>query len=363
MPGEGSARALYASLGETSVLSYAPLMLPRSPFALFSFALRFVRETWTFYRHMKRTSCDLVVVITSVLPAALFAARLCNKPAVVYAAEIFEKGYVHSRVRTLLGKAIVSYTERLASGIVCCSETVASQFQAAAPNHCIVATVYPGVRSHGSAARREPSRERFGVARADPCLAVLGNLTRGRGQEVLIRALPFLQGAFPAVSCIIAGTTLQRPADLAYERKLRSLVEQLGLNQVVAFVGFVDPVGDVYAAADIVINPALFSEPLGLVALEALAEGRPVVASRVGAIPEVLRADIDALLVEPNDPEALAAAVTMLWSDAELRTRLIESGQAHVLLQFDERAGIAGFIQAVDEVLRARRRELQKGSA
>jgi glycosyltransferase involved in cell wall biosynthesis len=337
-------------------------MLPPSPFALLSFAWRFVRETWTFYRHMKRTSCDLVVVITSVLPAALFAARLRNKPAVVYAAEIFEKGYVHSRARTLLGKAIVRYTERLASGIVCCSETVASQFQAA-PNHRIVATVYPGVRSHGAAARRESSRERFGVVRADPCLAVLGNLTRGRGQEVVIRALPFVREAFPAVSCIIAGTTLQRPADLAYERKLRSLVKQLGLTQVIAFVGFVDPVDDVYAAADIVINPALFNEPLGLVALEALAEGRPVVASRVGAIPEVLRADIDALLVDPNDPEAVAAAVTRLWGDAELRTRLVESGQAHVLSQFDERAGLAGFLRVVDEVLRARQRESQRGSA
>src|SRR5260221_8783149 len=68
LPGEGSARELYTSLGETSVLRYEPLMLPRGLAALARFAWRFGRDTWSFYWHMGRTSYDLVVVVTSVLP-------------------------------------------------------------------------------------------------------------------------------------------------------------------------------------------------------------------------------------------------------------------------------------------------------
>jgi glycosyltransferase involved in cell wall biosynthesis len=350
VPGEGSARALYVSLGETSVLSYEPLMLPRSFGALVGFAGRFVRETWSFFRHFKRKSPDLVVVVTSALPAALLAARLRRIPVLVGVAEIFEKGHVSSRFRTITGALTARFTERLAHGLVCWSETIARQFRSGSTRP-IVATVYPGVTPGRLAGERERFRQRHGLTSADPCLAVLGNLTRGRGQEVVIRALPGLQATFPNVACIVAGTVLRRPADLAYECELRRLVERLGLENAVAFVGFVDPVEDVYAAADIVVNPALFNEPLGRVALEALAAQRPVVASRVGGIPEVLRDGVDALLVEPNDPRAIAAAVTHIWTDAELRTRLVASGLAHVRALFDERAGVEAFLRVVDEVL------------
>jgi glycosyltransferase involved in cell wall biosynthesis len=350
VPGEGSARELYTSLGETSVLTYEPLLLPRGPVALARFAWRFGHDTWSFYRHLGRARYDLVVVVTSVLPAALFAARLRRIPAVVYVAEIFDKGHVRGRFRTITRAAVGRYTERLAQGLVCCSATVARQFREGS-RRTVVATAYPGVRSDWGSGQRDRFRERHGLARADPCLAVLGNLTPGRGQDVAIRAVPVLQAAFPHVSCIVAGVALRRPADLAYERSLRSLVAELDLTQAVAFVGFVDIVEDVYAAADIVINPALFNEPLGRVALETLAAGRPVVASRVGAIPEVLRDGVDGLLVEPHDPAAIAAAVSALWPDAGLRTRLVNSGRARVRALFDERAGVEAFLRVVDEVL------------
>ena len=86
---------------------------------------------------------------------------------------------------------------------------------------------------------------------------------------------------------------------------------------------------DAYAAASVVVNPARY-EAFGRVAFEALLAGQPVVSTSVGAVSELLRDGVDALLVPSERPQALAAAVTRILSDGDLARRLAESGKARV---------------------------------
>jgi glycosyltransferase involved in cell wall biosynthesis len=130
------------------------------------------------------------------------------------------------------------------------------------------------------------------------------------------------------------------------------LAERLEVDDLVVFAGFVDPVADVYAAADVVVNASRVSEGLGMVALEALAAGRPVVATRVGAVTEVLRDGREALLVEPDDAAALARAIERLWTDGNLRRRLVSEGRARVLRDFPEASGVNAFSRVVERVQR-----------
>ena len=83
-----------------------------------------------------------------------------------------------------------------------------------------------------------------------------------------------------------------------------------------------------YAAADVVIAPSLVEEPFGLVALEAMGLGRPVIATARGGAAEYLRDGVNALVVEPGDPGAVAAAVRRLADDPQLRARLRHGGIA-----------------------------------
>jgi glycosyltransferase involved in cell wall biosynthesis len=129
----------------------------------------------------------------------------------------------------------------------------------------------------------------------------------------------------------------------------------LGLEREVVFSGFVERIADVYAAADVVINPARFNEPFGRVALEALVAGRPVVASAVGAIPEILRDELDALLVPRDDSVAMAEAVIRLVEDRELRERLVAEGGRRAQTEFREEVGVEAFGDVVAEVLEKRR--------
>lgn len=93
--------------------------------------------------------------------------------------------------------------------------------------------------------------------------------------------------------------------------------------------GYYSPIEDIYGISDLVCLPSLM-EGLGMVILEAMHFNVPVVASRVGGVPEIIRDGVNGLLVEPRDPEGLARAVNKIFSDPDLRDRLCRQGQETV---------------------------------
>jgi glycosyltransferase involved in cell wall biosynthesis len=123
---------------------------------------------------------------------------------------------------------------------------------------------------------------------------------------------------------------------------LRALVEELGLGEAVLFEENAD-MPDLYAAADIVVNSARFDEPMGRVVPEALVAGRPVVATEVGAVHEVIRDGADGLIVPRDEPQAMADAVLELWRDPERAARLVASGRERVPVLFGPEQDLAAW--------------------
>lgn len=353
VPAAGSAADLYAAIGRPIVLEFEPLTYPSRARALGPYAARLAAEVRRFSGLIRQFRPDLVVAVTSSVPAALAAARLQRVPSVVFVGEILDKGVVASRGRSVAAAATARLTAALADGVICCSDAVARQF-APAPSR-LLRTIYPGV--DGTYANGDGARFRaaHGIAEAEPCLAVVGNVTPARGQDVAIRSLPGLREEFPGVHCVIAGVPSPRTGDVAYRQDLARLARRLGVDDVVAFVGLVDPIADLYAAADVVVNPARFKEPFGRVAIEALSAGRPVVAAGVGAIPEVVRDGREALLFPADDHDALRGAIARLWRDPGLREELVRNGRARVHDEFREGSAVEAFGEVVDRVLAARR--------
>ena len=151
-------------------------------------------------------------------------------------------------------------------------------------------------------------------------LLYVGRLDERKGVDTAVVALANLPEA--------ATLTLVGGWDEAEERRLRELAEQHGVAARVRFAGQLsrDEVRDAYAGADAVLFPVRWEEPWGLVPREAMARGRPVVATGRGGSGEYLRDGENALLFEAGDADALARAVTRLAGSADLRARLREVG-------------------------------------
>jgi glycosyltransferase involved in cell wall biosynthesis len=153
-------------------------------------------------------------------------------------------------------------------------------------------------------------------------LLYVGRLDPRKGVETAVEALSRLpQGAELE---LIGGW------DGREEGRLRDLARRLGVEQRVHFAGQLDrpEVLAAYERADVVVFPVRWEEPWGLVPLEAMAKGRPVVATGRGGSAEYLHDGENCLLFEADDPGALAAAVERLAADPGLRERLCEAGLA-----------------------------------
>jgi len=158
------------------------------------------------------------------------------------------------------------------------------------------------------AGAREALRAEWGVEPDETLTMLLGVLEERKGHAILIEAATRMPRTVGARYVFCGAGSLESP--------LRDAAARSGL--AVRFAGFRRDVAACLAAADVVVLPSLH-EGLGVAALEAMAAGRPVVASRVGGLAEVVDDGVTGLLVPPRDPEALAAALSALAVDPERR--------------------------------------------
>ncbi len=356
LPGPGRLENALAGAGQVIALDYEALTLPSGgPFGIAAEVGRLWRDVRTFRAEIRRRRPDLVIAVTSMLPAVPIAASLERVPVLVYCGELFDRGHRGrgGALRALAGRLLPGLTARLADGIVACSNAVAEQF-AQAP--AVIETVYPPVGENDPEGDGPGFRSRFGIPADAPLVASVGALTEGRGQDLVVRAMLAIGERMPAARYVIVGDAFPRPQDLAYRDRLRRLIDGLGLADRVVVAGHVEQVADVYAAADVVVNPARVNESFGRVPFEAAMAGSPAVVTRVGATEELLRDGRSALIVAPDDPATLAAAVLRLLADPDLARDLVAGAREIVAEHLQPEHSLAGFQRAVAATLARRSR-------
>ena len=154
----------------------------------------------------------------------------------------------------------------------------------------------------------------------------VGQLIRGKGVDLLLKALAHLRCDYELT---IAGTGNA-------QHSLEQLSRKLGLTGKVRFAGWVGPqdIGECYAKAKVSVVPSRWPEPFGMVGLEAMHYGRPVVGFSVGGIPDWLEHGVTGLLVPEQDVRAFANALEQLLEDPTLCSKLGEQAQERVRTKF-----------------------------
>ncbi len=173
---------------------------------------------------------------------------------------------------------------------------------------------------------RQRARAELGYGPHEPLVGVFGRLIRQKGVDVLLLAFPRVRERFPQARLLVVG-------DGALRGELEAQARALGIAEAVRFTGWVERAHRLMPACDVIAMPSRW-EGFGLVALEAMGASRPLVASRVSALPEIVVDGETGWLVPPEDAHALAEAIIALLADAERAAAMGQAGYRRLLAEF-----------------------------
>lgn len=279
--------------------------------------------------------------------AALVAQR-CQLPLVIslHGSDVF---FAERSSATALA---ARWTARQAAMITACSGDLSARIVGlgAAPEH--VRTVPYGVDAEQFApADGSDIRTELGLAPEQPLIAWIGRMVYKKGIHVLLAAMPAILRAHPRAILLLGGYGDQRA-------ELQALVEQLGVAAHVRFPGAVPHtmVNRYWNAADVVAVPSIHDQRgnvdgLPNMLLEAMSAGRPIVASRVAGIPQVITDGVHGLLVAEGDAAALAGAISRLLDDRTLAAGLGRAARARVTRELRWPQVAARFEEVYDRAL------------
>lgn len=202
--------------------------------------------------------------------------------------------------------------------------------------------------------------ERFNDVRAElklaadsPLIAILGRIDEVKGHRYFIEAAAMVLKNCPSARFLIIAQDIAAPANT-----LRKQVRDSGLEGKLFFTGFREDLLDVMASCDIGVVSSIGSETNCRVVLEWMAMGKPVVATTVGVIHEVLRDNETGLLVAPGDPSAIAEAVGKLLADRGMLLSLGKAGRDLAVTVYNEQAFVESTLEAYNRAIGHQGRKL-----
>jgi glycosyltransferase involved in cell wall biosynthesis len=238
-------------------------------------------------------------------------------------------GPMFSTIILLIEKFLTKFTDRIIA-LTALEKRDYEVFRVAGPDK--VSLVYQGleIESAASAASdRDAVRRELGIPGDCKVVGTASRLEPIKGPGYFVEAARLVSEKFPDTKFVMVGEGSLR-------RKLEEKIKILGLNDNFILTGWRDDVRRMLAAYDIMVLPSL-NEAVGIVLIEAQAEGVPVIATNVGGIPEIIKDGETGVLVRPANPEDLARAINNLLADDRKRLAMAASGKEWVKGRFEAR--------------------------
>jgi len=275
------------------------------------------------------------------------AGWLAGVPVVISTVHNSIADYEANRLKRWIYSAALRITLPWVRRIICVSDAIRHDVVQNTPAAAgLTETVHNGVDRQLFQGSRDRAKVRQSLGLTDqPLLVVVARLTEQKGHRDLIESLALLREQWPQLHCVCVG-------DGELRESLEALAAARGVSAMCRFVGSRDDVMDFYAAADLVVLPS-HSEGFPFVILEALAMGKPVIATSVNGVPEVIEHLKTGFLVKTRDAAGLAGAIRFLLDNPERAMQLGRAGRAVVHERFTVDRMVEKTVAVFDIALRA----------
>ena len=288
------------------------------------------------HNHMYRAE------VVGTRAALLLGEKGCRRPAII--------STVHSsRVRCIEDRQTLRQLTPLMDRLIVVSKAIDHKIREEGRVGAPISLIYNGVDLQRYN-HQQPCctlHEEYHIPAEAQIVGVVARLEPEKGHRTLLEAWPLVLAAVPSARLLIIGEGSERDS-------LEAEVASLGIDGRVVFTGRREDVPAVTAALDVAVLPS-YREAQGLSVLEAMALSRPVIASRVGGIPEMIEDGVSGLLVEPHDCDALAAGIIRLLTDHPLADMIGYRG--HELVH--DRFCIELMVQSISDLYDAAALELR----
>jgi len=183
-------------------------------------------------------------------------------------------------------------------------------------------------------------------------VGLIATMAKWKGQEVFLKALAMLPKELPVRGYVIGGGIYSTDGSQYDIAELKALAHRLGIQ--VGFTGFIDNLGSAIRPLDVVVHASTAPEPFGRVIAEAMACGKPVIASKAGGAAEIVTAGVNAMFHLPSDAVGLMDQIATLANDPALRKRMGEAGRASAEIKFDRARQGAEIIRIYNSAVSSR---------
>ena len=271
-----------------------------------------------------------------------------TKAALALVASGYQRPYVvstvhSSRIRSVEDREELRRLTPCMDRLIAVSKAIVGKIEDEGRTGTRVSLIYNGVDLERYD-HQEPCctlREEYGMEPGSQIVGVVARLEAEKGHPTLLEAWPRVLRSVPDAYLLIVGEGSRRD-------DLERQAADLRIAHRVVFTGRREDVPAVTAALDVAVLPS-YREAQGLTVLEAMALSRPVVASNVGGIPEMIEDGVSGLLVPPHDPEALAAAIVKLLTNHSLADTIARAGHNVVRERFCLERMVSDIEQVYDD--------------
>ena len=322
-PADGDLSAAANAQGtEVASCRFDRMRITADPRFLWNYPAAWIKGGRDVARHCRSYGIELLHAHHPV--SALYsvrAARALDIPLVLHVHEMLPVPRLYvAAMRVVLHRA---------AALICVSNVARELALAlgAAPERAHV--VHNGVDARFFDARPHPRQ----LPGEGPHIGMFGVLEPHKGQHIFLQGAALIAERFPTARFWVVGGAALKDKE-AYAQRLQQMAEAPPLQGRVALVGFQADIAPWLAAMDVVVQTSVKIESFGMAAAEALTLGRPVIASNIGGLPDVVRHGETGLIIPPDNPAALAAALGQLLSSPETRTRFGEKAVPYSRMRF-----------------------------